>query len=203
MNGPAMSKDLAQRLVFIRLGKPTHTATWEENLFQLIGQNRWQIIADIAAFLQTDAAPLERCSRWGLWEREVLARLPDPSAAQRIIAERQAECDAENEEGMELEDYIAQKLKRFGYDPESDWVHIPNDIAVIWYRKITGTNVSTTSMKQAISQAADEQTLTRLRPNPSRTHGRGLLWGSGVRAQVLYDFQERARTYRIVGEPEF
>ncbi len=88
VNGPSMGRDLAQRCVFIKLGKPAHCPTWEEETIGYINENRDRLFSDVAAFYVRPAVVLETCSRWGAWERSVLARLAEPSEAAALILAR-------------------------------------------------------------------------------------------------------------------
>jgi hypothetical protein len=193
LNGPALSKDMAQRSVIIKLAKPKHTGDWEDSLRDFIEAHRWQILGDLAAFLNGPAAPLGEHTRWGKWERDILARLPEPTEAQRVIAERQSSVDVDDEEAALLEDAFRQELERLGYDPDTEAVHIPNAIARDWYVKATGIQTSATGVSRAINQAATEGTLHGLKVNPSRTHGRGLLWSVGRYTAVANDIEQRIR----------
>jgi hypothetical protein len=190
LNGPSLSKDMAQRCVVIRLGQPTHSGDWEDSLRTFVDEHRWQIIGDLATFFAEAAPPLAKHTRWGSWEREVLARLPEPEEAQRVIGERQGEVDATDEEAADIEDFFRQKLQWLGYNPETQAVHIPNGIARDWYMRATGLTLSTTAVTRSVKQGADEGTLKNLSVNTGRKYGRGLLWGKG---SAYYELEERLR----------
>ncbi len=192
LNGPSMSRDLAQRSVFIFLARPEHDGDWEDSIREFISSNRWKIIADLAGFFLRPKVQFERFTRWGTWEREILARLPEPAEAQKVIAERQAAVNGDDEEAADVEDYFRRELEKLGYDPDVDNVHIPNDRGREWYAKATGCNWSTTAVSRVIKQAADEGMLKLLRINPSRKHGRGLLWFSGTADATFYDIEDRS-----------
>ena len=49
---------------------------------RIIEANRPAIIADVVGFLRSEAMTLQRFSRWSNWERDIVARLPEPSEAQ-------------------------------------------------------------------------------------------------------------------------
>lgn len=200
LNGPALSKDMAQRSCIVKLAKPKHTGDWEDSLRDFIEAHRWQILGDLAAFLNGPAEHLAKHTRWGKWERDILARLPEPAEAQAIIAERQAAVDVDDEESRILEDGFRQELERLGYDPDTDAVHIPNVIARDWYVKATGIQTSTTGATRAINQAATEGTLHGLKLNPSRTHGRGVLWAMAGFTAVAYDLEQRIREHSWRGQ---
>jgi hypothetical protein len=191
LNGPSLSRDLAQRCIMIQLKRPQHSATWEEDLNQFIAQHRWDIFSNIAAFFIRKPVTLPSCSRWGAWERSVLALMPEPEELQRVIAERQTALDADDSEACDIEDHFAKELARLGYDPATDSVHVPNEVARLWYGRAIGAPVTTTAATRAVGQAADEGLLKRLRINPSRHNGRGFLWFVG--GAVAYDLEDRQR----------
>ncbi len=191
VNGPSMGRNLAQRCVFIQLGKPNHAPTWEEETNSFIDANRDRLMADVAAFFARAPVTLEKCSRWGAWERSVLARLADPAEAAAVILERQAEVDADESEGADVEDYFGRQLELLGYDSAGENVHIPNDVARGWYIKATGAMVTTTAVTRAVKQGSTEGLLKRLRINPGRTYGRGLLWFVEGGRAIACDIEQR------------
>ena len=52
LNGASMSKDMSQRCVTIKLNRPAHNPSWEEDVRNYINEHRWQIIADVLHVLQ-------------------------------------------------------------------------------------------------------------------------------------------------------
>jgi hypothetical protein len=99
LNGASLSKDMAQRVIPVKLAKPDYDAAWQEQTEAFIDANRWEIVGDIGAALQGPAAPLERVSRWGMWESAVLSRVGEPVECQRVIRERQGEADEDGGRG--------------------------------------------------------------------------------------------------------
>lgn len=140
LNGPTMSKDMAQRVVMVKLAKPVHSGDWEDEAKAYVDRNRWEIIADIAAFFQGSRAKMPGYTRWGTWEKEVLSRLPEPADAQRVIVERRDAINSDDEEAGYVEDHFAQKLHGYGYTPETDTVHIAADLAVAWVNEANHSN---------------------------------------------------------------
>ncbi len=196
LNGPSMSRDMAQRCVVIKLGRPHHSGEWEDDAKDFVESNRWQIIADLAAFFSRPAVALEKHTRWGTWEREILARLPEPVEAQKVVAERQSEMNADDEESADVEDHFRQELERLGYDTATDAVHIPNELAREWYIRATGSPASATAVTRAIRQAHDEGMLPSVKINPCRANGRGFLWLGTMDHPVRYDIAERQQDNR-------
>jgi hypothetical protein len=196
LNGASLSKDMAQRCVIIKLTRPTHSGNWEDDTLQYISNNREAIIADIVAALQITPATLDSFSRWGMWERDVLARLPEPSDAQLLIAARQKECDAEDEEADTIEEFFAGQLKRLEYDPENAKIFIPSQVAARWWNWAMNDRQSPTMVTRAMNQMIGEGNLKRLR-KASKAYGRGLIWqGEHTGGNVYVDLQQRLDAYR-------
>ncbi|MEQ8786237.1 MAG: hypothetical protein RIC55_08055 [Pirellulaceae bacterium] len=190
LNGPALSKDFAQRVVNIKLVMPTYSDTWDEDIDQFIDTNRAAIIADIAALFERPSVKLNTYSRWGAWERAVLSRTAEPNEAQQVILERRAKLDADAESDSDLEDHVAEQLRKLGYDTDTAWVHIPTARINSWYHEATGCKPH--DARRHIEQSFDEGSLRRLKLNPSNREGRGVLWmGTPESKSVQYDIEER------------
>jgi hypothetical protein len=53
MNGGKMSKDMAQRMMIIRVKRPTYGKDWEDDTQRFIETHKWEIIADALKILKT------------------------------------------------------------------------------------------------------------------------------------------------------
>jgi len=162
MNGASLSTDLAQRVVEIKLRRPTYRPTWDEELRRFIDDHRQQILGDLLAFLQRSKTPLPCHSRWSEWESEVVGRLDSPAECVALIHRRRQEIDVEQEEGGIIEDHFAGRIRRLDFDPERDDVFIPNPVAVHWYNQATGEHAKTTAVTRALRQLIDEGRAPRL-----------------------------------------
>lgn len=192
INGPSLSRDLAQRCIPIKFGKPTYSDSWKDDTRKFIDENRWRIMGDIAAFFEQPADELPAYSRWGAWQRAVLCRLPEPVDAAKVIAERQAAINGDDDSVNELEDLFAERLRKLGYDPDVDWVHLPSELATRWYNAVTASKLSPTAITRTIKQAYGEGMCKRLKVNPSRAKGRGLLWApTDTTNGIYYDIEEQ------------
>lgn len=54
MNGGKMSKDMAKRMMIIRVKRPTYGKDWEDETQQFIETHRWEIIADAMKLLKDE-----------------------------------------------------------------------------------------------------------------------------------------------------
>jgi hypothetical protein len=186
LNGVSLATDMAQRSVIIKLVRGENDGTWYEDTLRFIDEHRTQIVADIVAALRAESFQLSKYSRWASWERHVLSRLPEPNEAQRVILERQGECNAEFDEAEIIEDYFASQLQRLGYHPLRDQVRIPVEIVAQWYCTATNDKVKTPSVTRHLSQMATEGQLQRIAKDTSRTYGRCFIW-TGINADTFRD----------------
>lgn len=193
INGPSLSRDMAQRVIPIHLGAPTYGAAWERAILAYIEKNHAAIVADIAAEFAEKPKQIGISSRWGTWEAEVLARLADPTEAQAVIKERQSSLDADTDDSEQFEEYVDAKIKELNYSA-SDRVHIPNTTAVHWYEAALEEKITTTKFTRLLKQWVGTRMVKNLVTNPSRKQGRGIVW-SGASAlpgdEILYDLAQR------------
>ncbi len=175
LNGVSLATDMSQRSCVIKLDKPKHSGTWAEETRAYIFEHRREIVADLIAALRVDRFKLERYSRWGDWERDVLSRLPEPTEAQQVILERQAIVDVEADEAELVQDFIKQKLLEFRYDVDADRIFLPSAVLARWYNWATNENHSVIGISRMLKQKIDEGKMPSL-SRCGRSYGRGLLW---------------------------
>ncbi len=196
MNGAGLSTDMAQRTVTIKLRRPEYSGSWAEDTRRFIQDHRAELVADILGFLRSPAATLEKFSRWGTWEREVLARLPEPSEAQAVIRERQVGVDVDGEESELIEEFFVRQLSELGYSTLTDRVFIPSAVASRWYVWAVGEKMTTARAARALKQRITEGQLRRVVECPNRVNGRGFeFWGDEATGQTYMqtDLNEQIR----------
>ena len=110
----------------------------------------------------------------------MLCRLEAPNLAQKMILGRQGEADAEQEESDIIEDFFSERLSRLMYNPDTDWIHVPNDITAEWFNWATNERQRVTSVSRLLNQLTEEGRLKHIHRDPSRTHGRGFLWAGSA-----------------------
>jgi hypothetical protein len=176
LNSASLSRDMAQRVVPIRLDRPPHSARWAEETAALIEAERWSIVGDILAELGGAARPLQRFSRWSAWEAGVLAHVEDPAACQRLIEERQGAIDDDQAEADLVRDAFVAELRRKGFDPETAAVWLPAAAAAVIVNAATGQRFPTNKATQHLATL----TVRELRKSDQGS-GRGWAW-RGVRS---------------------
>lgn len=189
-NGPALSKDLAERVVVIKIGRPrpgdfrSAIAPFAE------GKRRLELIADCLAKLRSGhvcTVPTANFGKWGAWSREVLQRVHGgDTASSEIIARRQV-VDSESEAATEIEEAIADFLRNLRLngkpiDPDQAKLGIPTAIIydllrIIWQ----DARASDKSIRTDLDAIRKSGALHRLQPNPTKTYGRCFTW-IGARA---------------------
>lgn len=193
-NGPSLSKDMAQRCIPIELDDPNFSRDWDANILAFVEANRWKIIGDLVGVLRGPSYPLRRYSRWGLWERDVLEKLPEPNEVQQVIRERQAEIDTDAEETGLVADYFQSRLEDLHYDTDTERVFIPSRIATQWLTEATHRDFNAISGGQYLNQQIDEESLRCLRRNRTHALGRGYVWhgpNAGATDTIRTDLETR------------
>jgi len=174
LNGAALSCDMAQRAVIVKVSRPKRSATWYEETSNYIQQNQRAILGDLIAVLRGPVTPLREFSRWATWERDVLQRLPEPEDAQKTILERQGDVDVDREEADIIEEHFAEQLTRLHYDIDRERVFLPSQLTARWFGWATNQrDVSVISASRQLSQLATEGRLRRISIAKGRSGARG------------------------------
>jgi hypothetical protein len=185
LNAASLSKDMAQRCVIIRIKRPTYSGDWEEKTRAYVERYTWAIIGDILAILREPFFsggkndPFTEFTRWGEWERAVLSRVDDPGGCQKLIAERQSQVDADDDEADIVRTGFVEELTRLHHDPDTAVVFIkPQDAARI-------VNAATNQRNQATNRAGaylGRLTIKELKRTADSRWGRGWRW-TGSKSQ--------------------
>jgi len=152
LNGASLSKDMAQRVVTIKLARPKRKpAEWRDETAAFMRENRWEIFAEIASILASEPGPMNPTTRWAAWERDILSKLDDPWACQRTMTERQDAVDHGNEDRDTVRDALCARMSAEGIEPDRAWLKIPSrtmaEIVSEAMRKHFETSTSTTFVK--------------------------------------------------------
>jgi hypothetical protein len=201
LNGANLSTDMAQRAVTVKVRRPDRSATWEESVRSFIAANRPAIIADVIAALRAEPYAFTSFTRWAMWERAVLARLPEPVDAQKLIAERQQVVDAEQEENEQIEEFFAEQLLKLEYEPAESRVFLPIATVAEWYCRATRERMTITAVSRLLRRMCAENRFLRLIENRCRSYGRGFLWigDNAAGTNIRLDVADRISTQRYSG----
>jgi hypothetical protein len=197
VNGISLGTDLAQRSVIIRIVRGDNDGAWYRDTVRFIDHHRDKLMADVVGYLRMPRATIAQYSRWATWEDEVLACLPEPSDLQRVIAERQVEANAEDDEADIIQSYIRSQLDRLGYGP-ADAVFLPSSIAAQWYCQATyDRTMSAAGAARKIVQLATEGRLQCLVPHRHYHRGRGFVFTAVDRDNIMtttyFDIDDRLK----------
>jgi hypothetical protein len=144
LNGANLSKDLAQRVVIIKLARPRYRKDWYKNVSAFIETHRWAILRDIQSFLKGPAAQGYRAiTRWSQWEDGVLARGKIPVRCRKTILERQRAVDADENERDLVTAEFRDQLQIRQHDPNGGPFFIPSKLAAEWLSKATRNHYET------------------------------------------------------------
>jgi hypothetical protein len=143
LNGATLSKDMAQRCVIIKLGRPTIRASWEEEVKGFIRANLWGLLADIRQLLEMSSSVTQAETRWAAWERDVLGKVKDWRELQPEIRARQQSVEDDDDERSHIIEFFSQQLEERSHFPDEEMVFIPALVAAEWVSEATRTNYAT------------------------------------------------------------
>ena len=169
LNGASLSTDMAQRFIIVKVDRNTPRHGKRRRSRSLTTSA--EIIGDLIAILKRPAQTLATCSRWGAWERGVLAQVDEPSKCQRVIEERQAEADNERSESDGVAEHLADGLRNRGHVPDTDVVFIPSADAAQMLNEATGERYATNRANAYLGVLR----IPQLRKS-DRGSGRGWIW---------------------------
>lgn len=118
-NMPSLTRDMSERSVTVRIGKPQGGTDWLEWAEAFVENHREEILAEVFEILSQPAAvKVTGKDRWGVWHREVLGRItpdrfpgiPDGDALSKAVVARRGELDDEVEDRVGLLEAVASYL---------------------------------------------------------------------------------------------
>jgi len=187
-NGVGLSRDLADRAVLIKLGKPKR-ADFVSWAWRFIDAHRAELLADILAELQAEprgAISDGHRDRWAAWQDAVLSRLPNADDLARLIIERRGTLDIDADDWSELQHVVEALLNAAGYDATRP-AHVPSKAICDRFEAVTGQRLTGHGLATMLARFAGVGEAWRLVKNPSNRHGRGYLWLPAEGEQVSRD----------------
>ena len=108
LNSATFDSDFASRCIPIALKRPPLKINWQEKVNSFIESKRWILIATMIELLKTNTENHLPLTRWGLWENQVLAKVPgiDREKLLDLIVSRQKQNDSDDEELWMIVDAI-------------------------------------------------------------------------------------------------
>ncbi len=100
LNSVTLDSDFASRCIPIALKKPSACINWQEKLNSFIEKNRWVLIATMIDLLKQKTEYVVPKTRWGLWENQVLSKVPglNRNAVLELVVSRQKNNDNDLDE---------------------------------------------------------------------------------------------------------
>jgi hypothetical protein len=151
LNGASLSKDMAERVVVIKVRRPNYAPDWEENLRALIRANRLGILADIRDALMDDPGMVTPKTRWSSWEKGVLSKTDNFPGCQTAILERQKVIDTDNEERDLVADFFREQIELCGRNAETDVLFITTAVAAEWLIRATSKRLPTNQASNCLA----------------------------------------------------
>jgi hypothetical protein len=196
MNGPSLSRDLAQRTINIILKRPKHSGNWLEQVSSHVNAHMEEIVSDVAGFFARERQEISYPTRWGLWEREIVSRLEDPDGVAAVIRSRETINDDDFQTAQAIQELVYHRIKKDLKYETPIRVHISNERMAAWVNKAVGDDIQRKGgVRQAIStltRLENSGLLETLSRNPSRTYGRGWVFCIGDDSiEIDYKMEER------------
>jgi hypothetical protein len=183
LNGASLSRDMAQRVIVIKLKKPPFDPQWESTVRGYIRKYRTEILADIKHALENAPGMVAR-TRWAAWEREVLSATKLAEKAQTAIIERQGSVDEDESTRGEIAGFFAEKIEAAGLAKFR--VLIPSETVAAWISSVEGQKVPT----HVASGMVKKLGIKELTKSP-KTGDRGWIW-TGPDADPLSELKRFA-----------
>jgi hypothetical protein len=112
VNGPGLTKDMAERSINIHLRRPdSYKPGWQAEAEAFLEANRSAILGDLLVELKREEVPLKQYTRWALWERAVLSKCKEPDECMNVLAERRGEMDDDQAEAAEIREAFVKDLE--------------------------------------------------------------------------------------------
>lgn len=184
-NGVSLSRDLADRSVLIKVGKPKRT-DWVTWAWRFIDKHRAELLADIIAELQAEPRGVIRHrnrDRWAAWQDGVLSRLPNADELAALIIERRGTMDADADDWADVRGVIEDLLHAVGADPTCP-TFIPSTAICQRLEAVTGERYNGKRLSATLDRFAGVGDSKRLQKNKSNRQGRGYVWLPHVSPEV-------------------
>lgn len=181
LNGPALSADLSERSVIIKLDRPSKSSppSWESDVREFAIKYRWEILSEIAELLAANPGSFKPLSRWKDWERDILSKLANPEACQRLILERQTSVNDDASDRETFRNHLYSRIREHGHCPETALVRIHSQVMAQWLTDAMRRHFDTPRSTSFIKGLA----IPELQPYRD-SHSRGFEWKGSESTEV-------------------
>ena len=175
LNSATFDSDFASRCIPIALKKPPLTINWQDRLNSFIESHRWVLIATMIELLKANTETRLPLTRWGLWENQVLAKVPgiDRNAVLELVTSRQKQNDSDDEEHEMIIDAIRTHISNAKEKKSPYFISSPEMANII--RNALHFNVGNMLVLSLVNELIDKgrcPALSRKRLSKAR----GYLW---------------------------
>lgn len=172
MNGVGVSKDIAERVIVIKLKRPEYSGTWADETMAYVREHRREILCDLLTFLRGPREKMVKSTRWGAWDQNVVSRLPMPEHAVLLIKQRQHEVDVDGDEAGLVQQYFRTQLDDLRYEVSEDLVFIPSAVANQWHAAAVNERIGVIKSTQWLRTQIEQGSLPHLlRSRKDNRHG--------------------------------
>jgi hypothetical protein len=154
-NGATMSKDMAQRVNVLKLGRPTYDqGDWDDQLSRFVDAHRLEILGDLKLFFDRERQCVGTANRWGSWQQAIVSRLDDPQMVQTGLRTRGQAVDADDSEVELMRDAFRCLIRRelLHCSPDRAKVKISAHAIADLARLVTRENKATNKMTAYVNQ---------------------------------------------------
>jgi hypothetical protein len=187
LNGASLSKDMAQRVIVVKLTRPEFESGWEDDVRAFCRTHRLELLGEIREALETAPGEITPKLRWAAWERDVLTKLRDYRMVEQEIKSRQDAIDDDQGERELIIETFREKLNQRGHNPDTEAILIPAAVAAEWVSEATRERYAT-NKASAFLKGLSISNLSK----SDRGIGRGWVWSG--------DNADRKSPPRKVGE---
>lgn len=178
MNSPDFDSDFASRCVSISLKRPTYSSSWKTQLDVFIEKNRLVIISTLLSYLEQKTPSFSSTSRWGSWEAEVLAKVPDIDfeSVTSLVNARRKSNDSEQDEFELILDEIKGYLYERRHDIKKEKLFIKNAQMAEIVKEATDLKSGRGLLLKIAKNLVDKSVAEELSTHRHRDWGQGFLW---------------------------
>jgi hypothetical protein len=196
MNIQSFDSDFSSRCVSISLKRPDYESSWKAKLNSFIEEKRLEIMSTLLGYLAQKSKSFRSTSRWGSWEAEVLAKVPeiDFEKVTALLQERRQNNDKEQDELELIIDELRNTLLGHGHNLETEKIFIKNKTMAQIVREATEMKSGKGYLLDYAKHLVDKGTAEELSTHRHRDWGLGFIWNgtqSGSATMILFGAKKK------------
>lgn len=189
-NSPRLSRDLTDRSVPVRIGKPKGR-DFQGWAAKFLAARRGELLADLLAILESPdkcTIPDDRLGRWGAWQKAILQKFENGNDLNDLIISSRPAYDEDAEDAETVAEIVSGFLECHSIggitiDPRKDKIGIPNRLLYEILRDSwSRPGMSDKSVRLELGNLISMEGLECLSPGAGRKFGRCHIW-EGIDAE--------------------